>query len=210
MVYVFYSKLERDAVLSNFDCYLANLPLGFRRSIEVCKDRNTQLLRITGRLLLHDALKLSGIPEGLHKVKINSAGRPVLGGNTDCNISHSGDYAICAVSKGIRVGVDIEQVREVKVSDFSRYFTCEQMEFIARSKKPKETFFKYWTSLESLVKAQGDGFSKGVPKIKKVGKASCFRGGTWYTREIKIAPGYFCSLSVDRPEVKVMVQAKLY
>lgn len=80
--------------------------------------RNEDALRFLGaRLALRKALGgLLGVPLCSLRLEKNQKGRPRLASYTfpdgynavDFNISHSGSYALSALGKGRRVGVDIE------------------------------------------------------------------------------------------------------
>lgn len=91
------------------------------------------------------------------RYKRNQNGKPYL---TDypklyVNISHSGDWAMCAVSDR-EVGVDIQQHKNIRKGFAKRFFTEEERAYIADS---KERFFEVWTKKEAYVKAVGVGIS---------------------------------------------------
>ncbi|MBG0811069.1 4'-phosphopantetheinyl transferase superfamily protein [Methylosinus sp. H3A] len=81
-------------------------------------------------------------------------GRPELAGGVSFNVSHSGDFALIAISQRWAVGVDIEQVRET--SDLaglaSLALTAEEHEGIDAA-----GFFARWTAKEAALKALGLG-----------------------------------------------------
>lgn len=74
------------------------------------------------------------------------------------NLSHSGDWAVCAVSDG-SVGIDIERVRCADTALAKRFFTSEEHEYIRNSPSPDEAFFEVWVRKESFVKAVGKGLA---------------------------------------------------
>jgi 4'-phosphopantetheinyl transferase len=84
------------------------------------------------------------------------------------NISHSGDYVVCAFSKE-PVGIDIQQMNENATKIASRYYSKaeqEQLEMSSRKvnytpkqqeKEKMELFFWLWTAKESYIKYTGKG-----------------------------------------------------
>lgn len=74
------------------------------------------------------------------------------------NLSHSGEWAVCAVSDG-KVGIDIERVRCADAALAKRFFTSEEHEYICNSPSPDEAFFEVWVRKESFVKAVGKGLA---------------------------------------------------
>lgn len=80
------------------------------------------------------------------------------------NLSHAGDY-VAAVFAEQAVGIDIEQVREVRPAFIQRFFTTEECAYLERVKAQEEAeltsvnlaFTKMWTRKESYIKAVGEG-----------------------------------------------------
>lgn len=68
------------------------------------------------------------------------------------SVSHSGDYVGVAFAQGAEVGLDVERLRDVAVSELARMV-------LARHETVSSTvdFFRYWTRKEAAVKATGDG-----------------------------------------------------
>ena len=103
-------------------------------------------------------------------------GKPALvgepGGSPDLrfNVSHSGDYCLCAVTVGREVGVDVELVRpDVECLQLAeRFFTRREYEDLLQ--QPEEArparFFRYWTSKEAYLKTQGVGISSGMARLE--------------------------------------------
>ncbi|MGE5305951.1 MAG: 4'-phosphopantetheinyl transferase family protein [Alphaproteobacteria bacterium] len=96
------------------------------------------------------------------------AGKPKLarsyaGSEVEFNLSHSGEVALIAVTRGEEIGVDVEQIRE----DFAfkpiaqRFFTANEVGALGDLPVAlqREAFYKCWTSKEALLKARGTGLS---------------------------------------------------
>lgn len=88
-------------------------------------------------------------------------GKPYLKDFKDVffSYSHSGEYAICAVSDK-EIGCDIEMVKDVDFNIAKRFFTKSEYENIAKLEDieaKKDLFFRYWTIKESYIKATGQG-----------------------------------------------------
>ena len=74
------------------------------------------------------------------------------------NLSHSGDYAVCAVHSA-PVGIDIELCRECDIKIAKRFFSPEEVQFIENSSDRNNAFFDIWTKKESFAKATGRGIA---------------------------------------------------
>lgn len=103
-----------------------------------------------------------GINNDQIKFITNQYGKPYLKGFSqfDFNISHSGDWVVCAVSdKGI--GIDVEQIKPVNLHIAKRFFS--KTEYIDLTAKPvslqEDYFYNLWTLKESYIKYKGKGLS---------------------------------------------------
>lgn len=102
-------------------------------------------------------------PEQL-RFRLHPNGKPMLDNDSsvEFNLSHSGERAVLAVTRGREVGIDIEQERPIDPCALARSF------FAAGERKALDAmaaadrlgaFFKVWTRKESFVKALGAGLS---------------------------------------------------
>jgi 4'-phosphopantetheinyl transferase len=88
---------------------------------------------------------------------------PLGDGELRFNLSHSGDLALCALTTGAEVGVDVEQLRpDLDWEPLARHiFTSPEVASILAFSpaQQRRAFFRLWTCKEALVKARGDGLS---------------------------------------------------
>lgn len=112
-------------------------------------------------MLVRYALKKHFAMEGAEiAFATNEYGKPFLKGvdNLYFNVSHSGDWVVCAVSDQ-PVGVDVEQIKENSYEIADRFFSEKEAKAIKESEMGQELFYTYWTLKESYVKAEGKGMS---------------------------------------------------
>lgn len=80
------------------------------------------------------------------------------------SLSHSGEFALCAVTKGRDVGVDVEQIHPVSAwrEIAARYFSRHEREALCAVSPDRtiEAFFQGWTRKEAYSKALGQGVSR--------------------------------------------------
>lgn len=92
----------------------------------------------------------------------NEYGKPFIMGlsNFEFNISHSGDWVVCAVGEK-KIGIDIEKMSnpiiDVAMNFFSNYEFNELMQ--KRDEEQTDYFFDLWTLKESYIKWRGNGLS---------------------------------------------------
>lgn len=93
-------------------------------------------------------------------------GKPVLKDCTNLffNISHSGDYAVCAVSKQ-PVGIDIERIGAYQPNVARRVCSDAEQKLLEQCEDPARLFYRLWTLKESYVKLTGTGISVPLSQI---------------------------------------------
>jgi len=106
-------------------------------------------------------------PEKL-RFEYTSKGKPVLAPNTGnvtvhFNLSHSDAFALYAITRNQKIGIDIERIRDDV--DFgqiaNRFFSQGEIRSLegVHENKLSEVFFQYWTRKEAFIKATGEGIS---------------------------------------------------
>src|SRR5215218_2785116 len=119
---------------------------------------------ITARGMLRQLLGCY-LREDPHKLQFDYTpyGKPILASTSNYhhlsfNLSHSGEFALYAVTRGRSIGVDIERIRnDIAVEQIAqRFFSPGEISAIERIHKNRhEVFFQYWTRKEAFLKAIG-------------------------------------------------------
>jgi len=123
---------------------------------------------IVGRAMLRRILsEYMGIAPATVHFDYNPYGKPTLsaaqnGAGLEFNLSHSGDHALCAVTHGHAVGVDLEVMRELDylalaATVFSPH-ELAALHSLPSAEQPR-AFYNGWTRKEAYIKAHGRGLS---------------------------------------------------
>ncbi len=87
-------------------------------------------------------------------------------GGIEFNLAHSHDLAAIAVTRGLEVGVDVEQIRsfaDLQAMAETSFALEEQAELRALDASLQlRAFFAGWTRKEAFMKATGEGFSRAT------------------------------------------------
>ncbi len=156
-----YLSINKHITNENFEEFKGLVPTSYHSRINRFHRFEDRLRNLFGLLLLSRTWQtVFNKSLELEKIKTSEFSRPYLPGSpADFNISHSGDYVVCILSPDSPVGIDIEQKTDVDFSDFTRTMSQQQWSEINESKDSLNTFFKYWTMKESVIKADGRGLS---------------------------------------------------
>lgn len=146
----------------------------------------------------HVALRriLSGYTEDLHYAT-GPHGKPSLvdGGGLEFNMSHSGDLALYAVTRGRPVGVDVERVRPdvAKEVTEARFFTPAETEALLAlpEQERARAFFTVWTRKEACLKATGEGLSVPLDALTVWPQAE----PPWWVVDLDVGKGYAAALA---------------
>ncbi|HUE99361.1 MAG TPA: 4'-phosphopantetheinyl transferase superfamily protein [Anaerolineales bacterium] len=149
---------------------------------------------------------------------VTQHGKPVLPEHElEFNLSHSGDFALIAIARGHRVGVDVEHIREGISSQVIARQYFSQAEFAELQSLPtrqKETaFFTCWTRKEAYIKAQGLGLSfplesfdvsltPNEPAILRATRPDPAEAARWTLFSLKTGPLYESAVAVEGKDLE--------
>lgn len=175
----------RDMTRAQFDSWYAMADEDRRIRTDDFRQEADRMRSVAG-----DHLARMGIAAhcGLDPAQIRFArtekGKPyVLGVEVHFNLSHSGDFVVCAVSDR-PVGIDVEQIRIVRQKLAEKVCCPEELEYLRDAPGWQDPvtgwalrrFFRIWASKEAYFKWAGTGITdlksfNTVPHI--------LSGGTW-------------------------------
>ncbi len=123
------------------------------------------LARAHLRLLLGKTL---GIGPATVRFEYGPFGKPLLPGTESpwFNVSHSGEFAVLALSRR-RVGIDLERMRPIELSDANHYFSpAECRAILDLPPEDRQTaFYRCWSRKEAYLKGRGDGIGFGLQRF---------------------------------------------
>ena len=126
--------------------------------VQRCRRADDKLRCIAGGLFMNKFL-------GGAKITVNKFGKPECDNGLCFNISHSGSYALFALSES-EVGCDIEEIRFLNGIRLGKIVFCDnEMKLLGNAFDRLGTFFELWTKKEALLKCMGDGFHRGAKSV---------------------------------------------
>jgi 4'-phosphopantetheinyl transferase len=149
-------------------------------------------------------------------------GKPVLDAGTAAdlrfNVSHTGDLAVFAATKGHSIGVDVEALRPMPdaLALADRFFSpSERQALHAVAAADRDVaFFSCWTRKEAYVKATGEGLTcdlesfdvsvaPGVPArlLRLFGSPAA--AARWTVEALDVPTGFIGAVAVAASEIRV-------
>jgi 4'-phosphopantetheinyl transferase len=140
----------------------------------------------------------------------NEYGKPYIKGFQDFhfNISHSGDYVVCAVSNH-PIGIDIERIKHIECEEIAEnYFSACELEYVLYGKRNDclNRFYEIWTLKESYIKCRGMGLSIPLKSFSievadTVIKAIVYNDFQYLFRKLDIDSNYAAAVCSQNEEI---------
>ncbi|CAL2078443.1 4'-phosphopantetheinyl transferase family protein [Tenacibaculum sp. 190524A02b] len=196
IIYVQYVHNCKPLTKKLWDKGLQLIPKEFHTSINKFRFWNDRQASLLGKLLLQKAFKNLSINKSLNDIQYTKYNKPYIEDTISFNISHSGEYVVCAyVKEKNALGIDVEKInKEINIDDFSTVLNSSEKSNIVKSTSPFDEFYKIWTIKESVCKADGRGLNFPLQTIKI--HSDCIHQETkrWYYKNIDIHNDYKCHL----------------
>ncbi len=155
---------------------------------------------------------------------IGEFGKPLLEqdgahGGVSFNLSHSGGIALCAVTRGREVGIDVEHVRPIAHMEriAARFFSANEYGALSAlcAEQRERAFYACWSRKEAYIKGIGRGLSLALDSFDVSGTPGVhttlldWRGDAgpptpWRLHEFFPAREYSAALAVEGPECEIM------
>ena len=205
-IHILYAKIPKNLPDTTYQEKLAVLPAVMKEKHDRYRRWEDRAANLFSKILLLEGLRRFGYDYTiLNNLEHTPHGRPHLAGAIDFNISHSGDHILCGVAEGLRLGVDIEQVKDVPFSDFEDLMSSEQWDRIRSSADPTREFFRYWAIKESIIKADGRGLSIPLNDII-INENEAFYERKWFLTRLKLDEDYSAYLATDKQTPTILIE----
>lgn len=173
---------------------IGSFPENIHQKINAYKSIEHKIHDYYGKKIIQFLLQKYQPNYSLHDLEYTEKGKPYFGAAFDINISHSGNFVVGVYIENALVGIDIEKHRNVKVSDFEKYFSENEWNTIQYTENPLITFFDFWAIKESAIKCNGNGFTVlSKTKIFEDYRIQCV-DEIYFYRQISININYSCSV----------------
>jgi len=139
-------------------------------------------------------------------------------GEVVSSLSHSGRFAVLAVTRGRGVGVDLERIRSTRDARAlaRRFFSAPEAARLDRlsAAEASEPFFRFWVRKEAYLKGVGgtvpDGLRRfetgeapsGVPILVRT-QLEAADGSAWTLHDLTAPDGYVAALAIEGEPARI-------
>lgn len=200
MVHIFCYKSISRLPAELFTNYLLQLPPFIQKKVLAFKLWQDAERSLAGNILLLKGLQLLNIPGyPLTKLKYAEFQKPYFDVHLNFNISHSGQYTICAISQTNEVGIDVEEIKEIPLTDFTAFFYDEEWQDVLNSHNSLLAFYTLWTKKEAFLKVLGSGLNMPLNKVIIENNKIRWKNSDWLLQEIPLDSTHICYLCSNAP-----------
>jgi 4'-phosphopantetheinyl transferase len=192
---------------------MARFPFRLQERIRRQRRLPDRCAQILDKWLLLKALGWMGVSDAtLDNLKYDASGRPSMQDSSglDFSLSHSGSFVVCVVGQRGRVGVDVELLREVRSSDFTEIFAESAWKRMQQESVSKKSFFREWTQLEAVLKADGRGMRVAPGTVESDGHRAYLSGQYWFLHEVVLEGDYSCHIASINESPRILSHACLW
>ncbi len=152
-----------DVTDAEFDAFFALLDGKKKERLLRYKNTRDRKLSVCAEMLAKKAISEKfSVPVSDVKILAMESGQPFCGNfDVHLSLSHSGDYAVCAV--GDRpVGIDIQKIVPYNLKTAQKVCSEAELCRIEKSADKAAEFIKLWTKKEAVLKMQGTGVRQSM------------------------------------------------
>lgn len=167
--------LDVEQILTNGAAILSDERIAACKKFLFLADRQRSL---GASLLLDSLLREYGYKEKEMIYHYSITGKPYFSGypSLHFNLSHAGNYALCALSEHYELGIDIEKIIPFD-KDVAKFCMDEEelsdVQSLTASEKDA-AFIAYWSMKEAVLKVTGSGLDEHLfPKIDRTDHNYC-------------------------------------
>ncbi|MCB9252922.1 MAG: 4'-phosphopantetheinyl transferase superfamily protein [Flavobacteriales bacterium] len=168
------------------------LPDPMKEKVSRYRRWQDQQSNLIGKLLILSGLYKRGFGlDSLSRLKFTDFDKPYLNDKIHFNISHSGSVIFSGFSTEGPIGVDVEEKNPVNILEFDGIFSDLEWSILTSEDTPEDTFYRFWTTKESVIKAVGKGLSLVLKEVMVIRPDVCtYKGINYNIRLPELKDGY--------------------
>ncbi len=221
MLQVYFAENDKEWSKDKLDEMMLPLPHDMLNKILAYKGWKERQSRILGKWMLMRLMEIFELSMTLADLKYTESNKPFLtpapspkerGGTTnfDFSIAHSGDMVICVGIRNAQIGVDIEKILPIELTDYEDHLTDNEWKHIQHAPDIQKAFYEIWTKKEAIMKSLGRGIDMELDKLDVCGDTAMFEGNTYWFSPLATARNYIAHIATNKPLNSESINAERY
>ncbi len=211
-VRLYYIKHQGEDDLAQIDAirmeqWLSELSKQKRASIQRLLHYQDRVTSLAGLRLLSLCVQDEGIRNfKLNDVQYPQSGKPFWKNNNDnfdFNISHSGNFILITASATLKVGVDVEEIRQLKRLNFKKVMSADELTKIQQT---PVIFFDLWSKKEAVVKAADTVGLARMSDVSLKQDMATLDEQQWFLKNINLDSQYAINMATSKTVDELIVK----
>ena len=206
MLQVYFAENDKEWSKDKLDEMMLPVPNDMRNKILAYQGWKERQSRILGKRILMRLMEIFEPGLTLNDLRYTEFNKPFLTPapspkergettNFDFSIAHSGDMVICVGMMNAQIGIDIEKILPIELTDYEDQLTANEWKHIGRSSDIQKAFYEIWTKKEALLKALGRGVNIDLDKLDVCGDTAVHEGSTYWFYPLIISKNYIAHIA---------------
>jgi 4'-phosphopantetheinyl transferase len=196
VISVFVARSSGRFADRKFNVLLNEMPARERALLKRYRRWEDAQSTLIGRVLLKEGLKERGLNLTDLELKRSEFNKPIFDHGPDFNISHSGEYVVCAICS-TKIGIDIERKIPISFQDFKDQWHGNELQNLQQASSPLDLFYSYWTRKESVLKGDSRGLSFRLSQFDVSRDPVMLNSTPWFLHELEIDGDYCCHAATE-------------
>ncbi len=194
------------------DQWLSELSMSKRKTVQRLINSDDQIASLLASQLLKMCARDEAVDDFLLcDVNYPETGKPnwqsKQGYVLDFNISHSNQCVLVAASNTVKIGVDVEKIRELKNLSFKMVMLPDELKLI---RETPTLFFELWSKKEAVVKAANTSGLSRMRDVILMEDQATLDGVDWYLNSVEtgmqLDDQYEIYLATSEPVDKLIIK----
>jgi 4'-phosphopantetheinyl transferase len=208
IIKVYSTQIAEQWDKETFDRLMNVIPKDLQDRVLAEKGWENQHGSLARKLMLWHAMSEIGadMSDLFECLEFTESGKPFIVDAPNFSLANDGAVAVCAISETSILGIDVERLKPINLSDYREEMTYLEWREIYSHIIPLRRFYEFWTIKESVLKADGEMVGGDIKEIYIQPDVAFFNAKNWYIYPAELEYyGYINFLVCSNPHADVEV-----
>lgn len=208
IIQVYATRIEEQWPEGEFDRLMKIIPADLQERVMKESGWENQYGSLARKLMLWHGMKEMGhdIDHLFEDLQFSKTGKPYIAGAPHFSLANDGAVAVCALSETSILGIDLERLKPINLTDYREKMTFLEWREIYSHVIPLRRFYEFWTIKESVIKADGELEFNDLKEIYIQPDVAFCNAKYWYINPVEIEYyGYLSFMVCSSPHAEIEI-----